>query len=44
LLGLLKDDETPLEVVIVRMPSLLGVSATPPVPQAKDEHVLHLGI
>jgi hsp70-interacting protein len=44
LLGLPEDDETPPEVVIVRMPSLLGVSATPPVPQAKDEPVLHLGI
>jgi hypothetical protein len=44
LLRLLKDDETPLEVVIVRMPSLLEVSTTPPVPQAKDELVLQLGI
>jgi len=44
LLGLLGDDETPPEVVTVRMPSLLEVSATPPVPQAKDEPVLHLGI
>jgi hypothetical protein len=35
LLGLPEDDETPPEVVIVRMPSLLEVSATPPVPQAK---------
>jgi hsp70-interacting protein len=43
LLGLPKDDETPPEV-IVRMPSLLEVSATPLVPQAKDELVLHLGI
>jgi hypothetical protein len=44
LLRLLKDDETPLEVVIVRMPSLLEVSTTPLVPQAKDELVLQLGI
>jgi hypothetical protein len=44
LLGLLEDDETPPEVVIVRMPSLPEVSATPPVPQTKDEPVLHPGI
>jgi hypothetical protein len=44
LLGLPKDDETPPEVLIVRMPLLLEVSTTPLVPQAKDELVLHLGI
>jgi hypothetical protein len=44
LLGLLKNDETPPKVVIVRMPSLLEVSATLLIPQAKDEPVLHLGI
>jgi hypothetical protein len=44
LLGLSKDDETPPEVVIMRMPSLLEISTTLLVPQAKDEHVLHLGI